>query len=244
MDNVENPLGKKIQISNSPIYGDLKNKIDSYCGMDYESLLLSVSNLATSLCKIIKADPEKAAYYTSLFGLGIVHGGDSTLNYLNSKLDSSQKITNFDILLHNLKKVFSDASKMFTRENLLILSQLFSDNSVSKEIQAVKVAYCLKIISRYYEKTGKYDYIGAAKFSIESLKKIAENYHITNEISIPSDLQEDYKRAINNPSFEITEEEKTIIDLIAADYLQSFDKHTAIEELNKMRIEKKTMGRV
>lgn len=240
MINIENALGKKIQITNSSIYSDLKDKIDPYFGLDYENLLFSLGNLSFALGKYVDADPEKIKFYVSLYGLGCVDGGKVTLDYFNSNLGNPANIiTSFDIMLRNLKEIFPDMEQKFSNEQLNEFSQLFYGICNTKETQVIRIIYCLKLISQNYKKAGKFDDKGSTEFIFNEIERIIENYKKTGQLGISNELY----GVVNNlysQKYELNDVQINNLNEIIKNYNINLDKQQTIAKLNNLKSEKKT----
>lgn len=240
MVNIENALGKKIQITNSSIYSELKDKIDPYVDLDYESLLFSMGNLSFTLGKYVDADSEKIKFYVSLYGLGCVDGGKATLDYFNNGINEYEKrITSFDIMLHNLKKIFPDMDKKFNEKQLNEFSQLFYGNCNVKETQVIRIIYCLKLISQNYKKAGKFDDKNSTEFIFNEIEKIIENYKKTGQLGISNELY-NIVNSLYNQKYELNEVQINNLNEIIENYNVNLDKKQTIDKLNNLKSEKKT----
>lgn len=240
MVNIENALGKKIQITNSSIYSDLKDKIDPYFDLDYENLLFSLSNLSFTLGKYVNADPEKIKFYVSLYGLGCIDGGKATLDYFNAGVDISENaITSFDIMLHNLKEIFPDMEQKFSNEQLNEFSQLFYGICNAKETQVIRIIHCLKLISQNYKKTGKFDDKKSTEFIFNEIEKIIENHKKTGQLGISNELYS-IGNSLYNQKHELNEVQINNLNEIIKNYNTNSDKQQIIAELNNLKSEKKT----
>ena len=245
MTKIENALGKKIQITNSPIYNLLKDKRDFFYDMDYENLLLSTSNLATTLGGYVGADQDLIKLYVALYGLGCVHGGPATLQYINAKLNGEKGITQFDILLHNLKKVFPDANKIFTREDLIAFSQLFSGECTEKETQVIRAVWDIKEVAKYYESIGQLDPEKTSLFTYNGIKAAIDYWNNQKKIILPEEYRGTKLEVAERRQgmFNFTESEKNTLDGIVDEFLANTDKHQIIENLNRFKAEKKRIIR-
>lgn len=245
MVNIENALGKKIQISNSEIYSNLKNKIDYYLGTDYENLLLSISNLAFTLGKYVGADEEKIKLYTAILGLGKVDGGEVTLNYINDKIENeSDIIKELDVMFYNLKTIFPDFKEKFTEECLKEISELFSDNCTQLETKVIRIVYYLKLISQHYKNNNKLDDKQATIFIFNQIASIINDFKVTKKLG----LSEDLKNVVNDiyqQKFNLAVEDQENLNLLINDYNNGIvTKGKFIENLNDYRIKKEKKTKI
>ena len=78
------------------------------------------------MAKYIEADADKVKFYSSVYGLGCINGGQEAFNYFNNKLQpGTPRIAEFDVMNHNLKKVFPDATTKFSEQDFFEFSQLY-----------------------------------------------------------------------------------------------------------------------
>ena len=246
MNKIENALGKKIQITNSEIYSSLKNKIDYYFNNDYESILLSLSNLSFTLGRYVGANIEKIKLYIAMLGLGKVDGGSVTLNYINSQIsDTNKKVSEFDISLYNLKKIFPKLEAEFSKETIEEFSQIYMDKCDSIESKTIKTIYDLKLVSQYNKNNGILNENQVTPFVFNEMAKIIQQYKSSNNLTLGIELNSSLNSA-KKQDVKLDDISKESLDLLVKNYSNgTIAKDNMIENLNKYRIpeEKKTKTR-
>lgn len=245
MTKIENTLGKRIQITNSPIYCQLNKKIDLQFGMDYESLLMSISNLAHTMGRYMNADIGKIELYTSILGLGKIDGGKPVLDYINNNIqDDKSKIQEIDIMLYNLKKVFPDLEERFDKNDFIEFSELFSGNSSVIETKIIELAYHLKLVSQSLKKLGKLDDKGSTDYIFNEMQKIINHYQNTRRIDVSQEFASLASKFYNQPldldQINIEELNK----MVHLYNVSEINKDSFIEQLNKLKIVKEKKNKV
>lgn len=246
MNKIENALGKKIQITNSEIYSSLKNKTDYYFNNDYESILLSLGNLSFALGRYVGADIEKIKLYIAMLGLGKIDGGMATLNYINNQIsDVNKKISEFDVALYNLRKVFPNLETAFSKEIIEEFSQIYMDKCDNIEVKTIKTAYDLKLISQYNKNNGVLSEAQVTPFVFNEMAKIIQQYNVSKNLTLGLELNSILSSA-KSQNIKLDDVSKGTLDLLVKSYSNGiFTKDNMIEKLNKYRIpeEKKTKTR-
>lgn len=246
MNKIENALGKKIQITNSKIYSSLKNKVDYYFNNDYESILLSLSNLSFALGRYVGADIEKIKLYVAMLGIGKVDGGMATLGYINNQIiDVNKKISEFDVALYNLKQVFPNLETEFSKEIIEEFSQIYMDKCDNIEAKIIKTVYDLKLISQYNINNGTLNENQETPFVFNKIAKIIQQYNVSKELTLGLELNSILNSA-KMQDIKLDDVSKDTLDLLVKNYSNgTIDKNNMIENLNKYRIpeEKKTKTR-
>lgn len=246
MKDSNSTIGKQIQITSSPIYCQLKNKIDPYFGMDYESLLMSVSNISHTLGRYIGADVNKIELYSTILGLGKIDGGKATFDYLNLNIPNKEaQISEVDIMLYNLNKIFPDMEQKFDSSDLKELSELFSSNPTILEVKIITISYYLKLVAQNLKKMGRLDDKGATDFIFNQLQQIISNYKNTSQVTVDQEINSlasqfyNYNLKLNDVDY------KKLNNIIEPYKEGKINKDDVIEVLNKYEItkEKKTKVR-
>ena len=246
MKEINNITGKQIQITTSPIYCQLKNKIDPHFDMDYESLLMSVSNISHTLGRYIGADTKKIELYSTILGLGKVDGGKATFDYVNSNINNQEaRITETDVMLHNLKKIFPDMEQKFNIDDLKELSKLFLNNPTVLEIEIIAVSYYLKLVAQNLKKMGRLDDKGATDFIFSQLQQIINNYKNTHQINVSHEIN-GLANQFYNYNIKLDDLDSYKLNNTIHSYNEGkIDKGSVVEALNRYEItkEKKTKVR-
>lgn len=245
MSTIENALGKRIQITNSPIYCQLNKKIDLNYGMDYESLLMSISNLAHTMGRYMGADIGKMELYIAMMGLGKIDGGKPVFDYINSNIQVAEnKIHEIDVMMYNLKKIFPDLDERFNKLNLEEISELFSKDSKVLEIKIIKLAFYLKLISQNLKKNGKLDENNSTDFIFGEMGSIINNYQQTKNLE-PSSNIFNLASQFYNQSISLDREDIEKLDRIIQNYnSENITKNNFIEELKNFEVIKEKKNKV
>lgn len=245
MGTIENALGKQIQITNSQIYCQLSKKYDYQFEMDYESLIMSVSNLAHTMGTYLGADIGKIDLYTKILGLGKIDGGKAVLDYVNLNIpDTNNKISELDIMLYNLHKIFPDLEERFNVETLREISELNSGNAIALEIKIIRLSYYLKLVAQYLKKSGKLDDKKAIDFVFNEMYSIINKYRDNNQLIVNENINSLILES-NNQSIQLNSVDARNLDKIIELYRSgNITKNDLISELNSYEVIKEKKNKV
>ena len=237
MVNIDNALGKKIKITNSLNFLELKDKYDYFFDLDYENIIYSISNLSTTLSEQIGVDSKKVKLYSIIYGLGKVDGGKVTLDYINSKqTDQSKMINEYEIMISNLKKIFPDFNEKFNSNVLEELKTLYINQNGIIETEIVKAVACLKLIAQYMKSIGKLNDQNDVDFIFNEMQKIILNYKNTNNFNYEN--LKNYANSIYSKKIDLTPEDIQSLNIIINKFSTNSLKENLIDDLNSYRIAK------
>lgn len=239
-------VGKKIQISNSQIGIDLSQKINPVLNTNYENIFSSCTEMIDTLARSTNSNVEKSNFLLSIYQLGKVAGGESTLKYVNERIiPTKNKVSERDIMLKNLHSIFPDLEKAFTEQEFMDFLQLYEKNPTSNEVKIVKTVYDLNLLLHYYKSTNKYKNKEIIDFIYDKINGIITNFDSNKIIELDAKTQNDInnlKLIQYNFNSEQTEYLNDIIQKYNHDMIKNYQ---LIEDLNDFRIEpeKKTKVR-
>lgn len=245
MTAIENTLGKRIQITNSPIYCQLNRKIDPQFDMNYESLLMSISNLAHTMGRYMDADVGKIDLYVSMFGLGKLDGGKVVFDYINSNIEGNKsQIQELDVMLFNLKNIFPDLEERFNENNFNEFLELFIGNPTVKEIKIIKLAYYLKMVAQNLKRIGSLDDRGTTDFIFNEMQRVINVYKKTGQVVVGADINNLITKFYNQTS-SLNNDDVQKLDKIIKLYNNGVaNKEETIDMLNKFEITKEKKNKV
>ena len=117
--NSDEAFGATMQISNHPEYLKTVEKYNATTQMKFLAEEMQINNIAKMIRVGAKSednpiDINMVSFLSKSIILGKVDGGESTVKYVNSKITDRERISEFDIMMHRLKKIFPNHAEFFS----------------------------------------------------------------------------------------------------------------------------------
>ncbi len=239
--NSQDAFGMAMQISNNPEYLKAISNYSLTSNSDYLSVEIRVNNYASTIeayasDKNLKINPYKISFLVKSLMLGKIDGGESSMNYINNNIiNKDMYITEYDVMLSRLKKIFPADSMVFSKESLKDLKNLYGDDDSLIESYIVRISYIIEMIySNLYKKHSNDDKLNTAIISLA--KKIGELYKLNKKLSIPQDINNLINDAVKSIP-DLPDEMKKEIDVLLSQYNSGqLNKDSFIKNISNMHL--------